>query len=427
MKTSTRPITAYAILLAGILFGLDAGRADADIIFEKVVDTDTPVPGGSGPFSLSYPPAIRDGRVVFTSNRFQQGGVYTYAGGQLSVVADTNTTVPGGTSSFWSFGASPSIDANGNVAFQAGVLGGVSGIYAQLGGTLGVVADTNTPIPGGTGAFTWFGGLSMDNGQVAFNGTGADRGGIYMASSGITVVADTDTPIPSGSGNFTSLTAPSLDSGQVAFHGSGANGQQGIYTDIGGLSVVADTTTPIPGGTGNFEELFEPSIDDGNVAFAGGNSLTGYPDYTRTGVYADIDGQLDVVADASMLVPDGSNPFLPVFGFPSLDDGRLAFFGGELTQIEPPYLFGLPGIYLRDGQSLIEIIGGEDTLDGKTVDMLLLGPGSLSGNQVAFYASFEEGGAGIYVATVPEPAAMMLLLLTVPVLLRRRGCSAQPA
>ena len=81
------------------------------------------------------------------------------------------------------------------------------------------------------------------------------------------LIADENTPIPGGTGNFTSFGNPSLDGGNVAFQGFGTS-QIAIYTDIGGLGVVADESTAIPGGTGNFAALFSPSLSEGNVAFS---------------------------------------------------------------------------------------------------------------------------------------------------------------
>jgi len=131
-----------------------------------------------------------------------------------------------------------------------------------------VIADLNTPIPGGSGNFTSFGGLSLAAGNVTFEGFGSSQTGIYTDIGALNVVADKNTPIPGGSGNFTSFGSSSLDNGDAAFRGTGS-GQDGIYTDIGGLSVVADLNTPIPGGTGNFIFFDNPSLDGGNVVFRG--------------------------------------------------------------------------------------------------------------------------------------------------------------
>jgi hypothetical protein len=46
------------------------------------------------------------------------------------------------------------------------------GIYTCAQGVLEVVANQNTPIPGGNGNFSLFGIPSIDNGYVAFIGSG---------------------------------------------------------------------------------------------------------------------------------------------------------------------------------------------------------------------------------------------------------------
>ncbi len=57
-----------------------------------------------------------------------------------------------------------------------------------------------------------------------------------------TKIADTTTPIPGGTGNLTGFDGPpSIDGGDVAFRGVGSSLQLGIYSTVGGLNAVADT------------------------------------------------------------------------------------------------------------------------------------------------------------------------------------------
>ena len=172
-------------------------------------------------------------------------GIYSTVGG-LNVVADRNTAVPGSTGNFQNFGSRPSI-GGGDVAFLGIGTTGTPlerGIYSTVGGTLGVVADFFTAIPGGTGNFEGFSfGPSIDGGEVAFFGGGELVGssfvqrGIYRTVGGtLGVVADLNTAIPGGTGNFTSLgSAPSNDGGNVAFVGVGSSGQIGLYLSAGGM------------------------------------------------------------------------------------------------------------------------------------------------------------------------------------------------
>ena len=61
------------------------------------------------------------------------------------------------------------------------------------------IADLNTLIPSGSGNFTGFGSPSLDGGNVAFQGFGSGQSGIYTDIDGLDVVADRNTPIPGGS------------------------------------------------------------------------------------------------------------------------------------------------------------------------------------------------------------------------------------
>jgi hypothetical protein len=237
-------------------------------------------------------------------------------------VADTNTPVPGepvpgATGKFIDFGV-PSLDG-GNVAFigfdfkdnGSGV--GQEGIYTNIGGSLKVVADTNTPIPRGTGKFRYFSQPLLDSGNVAFLGGSQGASGLYDGvyiisiperdsyrtaaptidkiphsvtrnvidpqqnryniGGVLNVVADTNTPIPDGTGNFTSFDvgAVSLDRENVAFLGFGSDGQAGIYTNIGGsLSKVIDLNDSLDGQPVSFINFRCEGLSGNQIAFRAG-------------------------------------------------------------------------------------------------------------------------------------------------------------
>ncbi len=110
------------------------------------------------------------------------------------------------------------------------------------------IADTNTPIPDGSGNFTGIGNPAISGGTVGFLGSGSgSQQGIYTGTGGtVAKIADTNTLTPNGSGNFSGFSNPAISGGTVAFFGFGS-GQQGIFTGAGGtLSTVADTNTANP-------------------------------------------------------------------------------------------------------------------------------------------------------------------------------------
>jgi hypothetical protein len=100
-------------------------------------------------------------------------------GGSLSIVADANTLVPGTDQTFSWFDHRPALD-RGSVAFSGFSPAGGEGIYVDTGGVLRAVADTSTGIPGTRRTFSTFGEVSLDRGNLAFS---AD-GGIYAELDG---------------------------------------------------------------------------------------------------------------------------------------------------------------------------------------------------------------------------------------------------
>ena len=182
----------------------------------------------------------------------------------------------------------------------------------------------------------------------------------------------------------------------MAFFGYGNSNQSGVYSDVGGtLHAVANTSTPIPNGVGNFTsflvffaDLFvaaaDGSFNSGNVAFPALGSGG------QQGIYSDVGGSLQSVADISTPIPNGSG-FFTAFGSPSLDSGNIALQGYGSN--------GQTGIFTNIGGTLAPVVTNGTSIDGKTVSGLSMSTRSLSNGNVAFEASFSSGaGSGIYVA-----------------------------
>lgn len=232
-------------------------------------DSSTPVPGGTSTFNLGewgqHDPIMDHESVVFiarASSGDRDRGVYTDAWGPLAVVADENTRVPGTTEDFTGF-RSPWL-CDGNVVFFGFGSGGW-GVYHHDGTALRVVADLSTPVPGGSGNFTGFRVSSkpfFENGKVLFRAYGDGQEGVYLEEGGVfTVIADRNTPIPGGEGNFVELRSGMQlihPDGWIIFSNQGFPDQDpatpdadaGVYAyDSGKLSVVVDKNTPVSGTT----------------------------------------------------------------------------------------------------------------------------------------------------------------------------------
>jgi hypothetical protein len=222
------------------------------------------------------------------------GGIYTTngTGAPLALVADASTPVPKGTGPFTQFSPMFIAVSGRVVAFQATSAGKRQGIYAAPvgGGELFLVADTSTPIPGGTGTFKTLGNLCNDHDRVVFRGTGdRNREGIYaqMSRGGPLIrVIDNTASIPSGIGTFTRLGHAAVSGRTVAFYAYGTDNFMGLYTvplDGGPVTPIADTNTAVPGGTGTFTQfILNESVSGSIVAFNGVDSRNARGVYTAS-------------------------------------------------------------------------------------------------------------------------------------------------
>lgn len=111
--------------------------------------------------------------------------------------------------------------------------------------------------------------------------SGQYQEGIYLQNgSSLSVIADTNTPIPDGTGNFSGFmyNPPAIDNSNVAFMGYGSNSQAGIYTTLGGtLSKVIDINDTLDGKT------FRPfSFSSASIGYQGlsGNQLAFLAEFT---------------------------------------------------------------------------------------------------------------------------------------------------
>ena len=234
---------------------------DARGALELVANRFTPVPGGVGDVFFHFgAPWIYEGEVVFRARVVTLSpiniidGIYAWADGVLRLVAAEGITpVPGGTGTFVDFGDE---DATGVIAHLSGI-------------------------------------PAVDDGVVVFRGRGSDgEHGVYREHNGVfSVIADLNTPIPGGTGNFTDFEAGRLagniDDDQIVFVGSGAGGQQGMYLwNAGTLSVIVDNTTYAGAGTQGM------GFDHGAVAFLASPAGGG-----NQGIFTTLGGEVTKVVE----------------------------------------------------------------------------------------------------------------------------------
>jgi hypothetical protein len=409
------PPRLAARALLGLLFGVTAAPvANGQVTFTRITDNAAIPPGGTTLYNGFDAPVLGGGVVTFraVSNNFNKFGVYTAPGGTVTRVADTTSAIPGGTGNFTQFSnLSAGADRVAFVGDSSTTTSGY-GVYSAASGVLSPVVDLGTPVPDG-GSFTRFNrGTAVAGGTTYFSATQSSGAvGLFSAAGGsVTRLVDDATPVPGGTGTFTFVFQPAATATGVAFWGQNAGGRVGVYTAAGGtVARVADTDTPVPGGAGMFTGFSPPGADGGVVAFAG---FTGTASGSKpSGVYAATDGGPVVrIADLTTPLPD-SGAF-DGFGDVSVSDAWVAF----TTTRAGDDAGSTRALYVRDAAGtgpIIKVVAPGDVIDGHTVGRVQLSRYGLDGDQIAFTAYFTDGpfpgDVAVYVATVPvpEPAAVL--------------------
>ena len=108
----------------------------------------------------------------------------------------------------------------------------------------------------------------------------------------------------------------------------------GIYTNINGLNRVVDISTPIPGSRETFDlvNMFPVLNDNGNVAFQGisyNDDLSGFPTILSEGIYTNIGGIINVIADTNTPIPGEIDTFKYFGAHPSINNNETVAFEGS--------------------------------------------------------------------------------------------------
>jgi hypothetical protein len=377
--------------------------------FTRIVDSNTPVPGGTGTFNHTqafWNPTVSDGNIVFVGLGRGQG-IYRFARGVLSVVADNHTPVPNGAGNFNDFQPYPPDVSGSNVAFR-GVGGGNSGVFARFSdAALTVVADRTTRVPDSVGTFNAYNtGVSIDGQNVAFVGSATSIStapGIYARINNVLRrVADINTPIPGGNGaNFLRLgNSMRVREGIVTFAGSNLDaGLAGIYRQQGDtFATLVDRNTPVPDGRGSFSNFTGLSINSNDVAFSASNTVTDF-----SGLFKVTNGALHRIVDDSTPIPGFDGLFFSSAAAAEIADGTVVFREQEAH-----------GVWLESAGNITPIVTRGSIVDGKTVREAIFWANGRDGNQVAVTLYFEGDSEtnpdqAIYLVTIPGPGVGALI------------------
>jgi hypothetical protein len=382
MQTKSILIVAVAVFL--IAFGIPQ-LPDAEAEF-----------GSDTGFSL---PAIARGGMAFTSNSGYAYGqwvnsyIFSEPGGRVVGVGDLAPTgtftsfgparISGNRPLFPSPGSGVPSDFNNN-----GVVDAADYVLWRNGGPLPFYNDATFGWhPEDYDAWRASFGNSInpqDTTTVAFHATYDDppKTGVFAKRGGqlITIAKVGDT-VPSTTSTLEGLGSDvAISETTIAFGASYAGGTQGIFTGSGGpLTTIAKTgdMTSV-GPLASFS--FAPAISGNTVAFA-----ASVGDGSTKGIFTGSGGELTTV----VMTGDPA----PVGVFTSFDEYGLSMGSGGKVAFRATYDDGnKTGIFTGDGGDLTTVVQTGDDVPGVGT-ITSLSTLSMSGNKVAFYATW-SGGKG---------------------------------
>ncbi|RLJ20306.1 hypothetical protein DJ030_07305 [bacterium endosymbiont of Escarpia laminata] len=167
-------------------------------------------------------------------------GIYSATSNIIVSLVDTDDPIPDGTGNFTAFGPESVVVDNSFTAFIGHGESNQEGLYMNAHGSTWRVVDNSTPIPHGNGTFSSLFAPSINANQLAFVGLGDKQAGIYRAWNSIhgpvvERIADLNTLIPGQAnafvdfGAYVSLDFSTLDIGKAAFVGFDPSMHSGIY------------------------------------------------------------------------------------------------------------------------------------------------------------------------------------------------------
>lgn len=226
--------------------------ASIDGSLTRIASSDTPIPGGSGNMTINdnRTPMIDGRNVAFSAFRNDVGynALFTSVDGALEESAGA-VALPGGATA----GVSGPFGLDGTSVASGGSDGVHTGIYVAEANVGRIVADDTTQMPGQSVNFAGFlPDLSFADGNVAFEGgNGIDPTnifGVYAEIGGVLFrIVDTEMALPGGAGTFQDAGAIAIDGESVAFVALGTN-HYGLYVHRNGvLELVAESGDVLDG------------------------------------------------------------------------------------------------------------------------------------------------------------------------------------
>jgi hypothetical protein len=383
-------------------------RAQGGVV-AVVADTTMVLPGTEGMLFTSFDRAVGAGasQVSFRASSDGREGIYLWNAGVLAVVADTTTLVPGGGGAVFSAFSAPVVTGS-RVAFRARAPE-LEGIYVYESGSLTLVADTATVVPGDAVTFTGFDArIALSAASVAFLGSASEREGIYrLTGSGLAAVLETGQATPGGFVATDLLPPVAADDEQVAFRADGLSASAILRLSAGTLAQIAAVGAPIAGGPSTITGLTRLAASGGTVSFRGSGQ-----DYEAV-YFRDATG-LRAVADVNTAIPATATSFGAFDEILALDasavlEGRGAEALGVFQSAVPA------SVAIPAGAGPVATIGaGLGTVGGGTISLPATSGGTFSSEFLAVAAAGLEAATGIDPGTLPfSPASEPIQVWTI--------------
>jgi len=342
-------------------------------------------------------------------------GIWSTSSGTVDWVARFENQAPGMPSGVqFNSLRTPVLNNSGELAFAASVTGigtrfTLDGVWSGSPGNLELVAQAGSPVPGITNGVEF----EQFTDSVVLNSSGQTAFGAFLTGSGV----DSDN-------------------------------KRGVWSEgSGSLDLIARSGSSAPGTETDveFSGFGSPLLNDAGLTAFTASLIGDSVDVTNgRGIWSETAGNLDLIVRSGNQAPgtpSGAN--FEDFGTPALNaNGQLAFIAGLFIprQIERDGpIIGDPnsgvdstnddGLWATDIEGTLHLIAREGDLlevgpnDFRTILSLDFeantgnGDGRPSGfnnrGQIAFAASFREGGSGVFVSnlvTVPEPSTLLLIL-----------------
>lgn len=326
------------VILIFIAFNFNVESVFAAWTITTIADNQTQMPGHTENF-LQFPSTaviIDNGQVVFKGidgglDWDQWQGIYSYQNGSITIVADKNTAMQGDPDerNFVGFGA-PSLD-NGNILF--GAINPYTpvnwGLYLKTNSGISKVVDFYTSMPEIGGFFNISYTSShrdIQNTDLVFTSGGEDY--LWSKIGGtLDLIADRSTTIPGKAVPFNNFRYPNFGLNGIVFTGEDNTNYEGLFLyDNGTIETLIDTDTAIPYMESRTFDSFWTSCSDTNSVYFHSQNVPVSGQYCE-GIYSLADGVLEPIVDWRTAMPDREGYFDQISGNFSHDRDNVAFLG----------------------------------------------------------------------------------------------------